>query len=76
MAKNKLDQAKRRELRKAAQVFVKDQYTILGEIVKPRPKFVPQWLWRWGARIFLDIPKLQRYMMEGLEPKAKRQSTE
>lgn len=72
MSKNKVSQ----ELRRKVRAYVQDQFTIINDVVRPRPKYVPLWLWAWGARIFIDTALLRKYLEEGVEPKAVRQSTE
>lgn len=63
MAKNKVTREARREIR----AFVKKQYMIINSVLKPRPKYFPQFLWRYLAGKFIDIPKLRRYFDEGIK---------
>lgn len=72
MAKNKIKQAQRRAIRAEVRGYVKNQYTILGEVVKKRPRFVPLFVWRLGAKIFIDTAKLQDFMENGIAPKSQR----
>jgi hypothetical protein len=41
---------------------IAEKLKVFNEIVKPRPRFVPQWIWQLLARVFLDIPKLQKFL--------------
>jgi len=64
MAKNKVTQAARRAL--ASQV--KNEFSMLNNIVKPKPKRIPLWFWQWGASIFLDVELIKEYMTNRVKP--------
>jgi len=66
--KNKIKQAQRREIRS----FVKEQYMILNEVIRKRPKYIPLKIWAIGAKIFIDTDKLREYMHNGISPKDRR----
>ena len=68
MAKNKIAQEQRRAIRD----YVGQQYMIINDVFKKRPRWVPLWLWSIGASIFIDKPKLQKYMREGISPRDRR----
>lgn len=61
-SKNKVTQAERRALRSAYQTQVKEHFNLLNQAIKPRPKYVPSWLWAWGAKIFIDVEVLREYL--------------
>jgi len=65
MAKNKLQQSARREVRK----YVIEQFTIMNRIVKPKPRFLPTFIWRLVGSIFIDTQLLSKYLQEGVEAK-------
>jgi len=63
--KNKVNQATRRQINK----FVKDQFSILNEVIRPRPKYIPLFVWRLLARIFIDTDRLNDYLVNGVGAK-------
>lgn len=63
MAKNKLQQHARRQVR----IFVNKQFRIINRVIKKKPKYFPTMLWRFGARIFIDVDLLKEYMANGVE---------
>ncbi len=65
MAKNKINQTARREVR----AYVQSQFQVLNKVIKPKPKYFPLWLWRVLGSVFLDVPKLQAYLERGEIPR-------
>lgn len=49
----KIRQQYRRDLSKEA----KKQGKLIGNAMKPKPRFVPMWLWIKGASIFINLKK-------------------
>jgi len=47
----KIRQYYRRELSQRA----RDYGELIGNAMKPKPKFIPMWLWIWGAKIFIKV---------------------
>lgn len=43
--------------RKVRQVFRKNQNKFWSAALKPKPKWVPWKLWKWGMSIFIKIDK-------------------
>ena len=52
--------------------MVEEQFSIINEVIKPKPKYFPLWLWRKCARLFVDVDLLRDYMQQGVEPKVVR----
>ncbi len=69
MSKNKVDQNARRQIR----AYVRDQFTILNKVIRPKPKYIPLSIWRFGGNIFLDSKRLNKYMTEGVGVKRTRE---
>ena len=46
---NKLQKIYRKETR----LRMKEEFNLLKQITRPRPRFVPRWLWRAGLAIFI-----------------------
>ena len=65
----KQGQAYRREakamLSKNQEAFnqkIEEKLKIFNDIVKPKPRFIPRFLWKSFAKIFLDVSKLQDFL--------------
>ncbi len=59
----KLAQAARREARNQVHGMaeqLKGKLGIFNDVLKPRPKYIPRKLWRWGCEIFIDVDRLQK----------------
>lgn len=41
----------RKEMKKEAS----EMGRMLGNALKPKPRFVPWWLWMWGIKIFIKV---------------------
>lgn len=44
-----------KKLRQCYRRNIRDQYKVIRKILKPKPKFIPTWLWIAGLKIFLKI---------------------
>lgn len=64
MAKDKVSQAARREIRE----HVSEQYRTLEQILRPRPRRCPRWLWQFIANIVIDTKKLHDFLNNGAKP--------
>ena len=53
----KKDKKLRKQYRKDVEDFLKDGglYELYELIVKPKPRFVPKWLWMFGVKIFMNV---------------------
>ena len=49
----KIRQMNRREVKSQAQAFAE----LIGNAMKPKPKWVPMWLWMKGVSIFIKVNK-------------------
>lgn len=47
----------RKLFRKTAEQEAKEMGKIIGNAMKPKPKFIPMRLWLWGAGLFIKIKK-------------------
>lgn len=47
----------RKQYRKDVEDFLKDGglFELFELIVKPKPKWIPQWVWMKGMRIFINV---------------------
>ncbi|MCK5606706.1 hypothetical protein KAR91_32690 [Candidatus Pacearchaeota archaeon] len=47
----------RKQYRKEVEDFLKNGglYELYELIVKPKPRWIPQWLWLLGAKVFINI---------------------
>ena len=63
MAKDKVGQQLRREIRS----YARQQFTLIEEIIRQRPKYFPRWLWQFGANIFIDVKKLEEFYTKGVD---------
>lgn len=60
--KHKVAQAARREARKMITPHIKEQFTFLNSIIKPKPRYVPTRMWQRMAKWFIDTEKLKEYV--------------
>ena len=61
-AERKIGQASRREARVAMATYQKaliEKLTVFNQVLKPRPKFVPRFVWTFLANRFIDVSKLE-----------------
>jgi len=47
----------RKLYRKDFQKRAREMAELIGNVMKPKPKFIPMSLWMWGAGIFIKIKK-------------------
>lgn len=58
--------ASQRYSREATRVFrdyqdkLKGNLSQFNEALRKRPKYCPNWLWRWGAHFFIDISVIEK----------------
>ena len=47
----------RKQYRKDVEDFLKNGglYELFELIIKPKPRFVPKWVWMFGMRIFINV---------------------
>jgi hypothetical protein len=51
----KLRQLHRREFRASVQKLAEEKMRFYGSIIKPKPRFIPLWLWKWCLKRFLKV---------------------
>lgn len=65
-ASRKQAQAFRREARKVGETYQKEmlkRLTVFNEAVRPKPRFLPQWLWEKVVYRVIDITKLDSMLL-------------
>ena len=51
----KLRQLHRREFRESARKLAEEKMRFYGNIVKPKPRWMPMWLWKRCLKLFLKV---------------------
>jgi len=53
----KRDKKLRKEYRKEVEEYLKNGgiFELFELIVKPKPRWVPQWMWMFGVKIFMNV---------------------
>jgi hypothetical protein len=47
-----MNEKQSKKLRQIYRKDVRSQFEVLKKILRPKPKYLPKWLWRWGMRIY------------------------
>lgn len=61
----KIAQAARREARDAMlgyRTALIGKLSVFNDILKPRPKFIPNFIWRWISGKVIDVEKMQKFL--------------